>query len=38
VIGCFNSVVNSSNCIEDHHPSCKAYMENVLAKLDKDDD
>ncbi len=38
VVGCFNSRVNSSTCTEDHHPSCKAYMVSVLAKLDKDDD
>ncbi len=37
VIACFKSRVNGcddTGCIEDHHPSCLAYLENTRDKVD----
>lgn len=39
VVGCFKSRTESSTCIEDHHPSCQAYLKWVLKTLeDKDNE
>jgi hypothetical protein len=35
VVGCMNSRVQSSTCIEDHHPSCREYLQHVLDRLEE---
>ena len=30
VVACFKSRAESSTCIEDHHPSCLAFIESRL--------
>jgi hypothetical protein len=37
VATCFRSRTESSTCIEDHHPNCVEYVNNVLANVDKED-
>ena len=34
VVACFKSRVESSTCIEDHHPSCLAFIEARLKECD----
>jgi len=33
VAACFKSRVESSTCINDHHPSCAEYVGNVLEQV-----
>lgn len=33
VVACFNSVDDSSTCINDHHPSCLVFIEARLKEL-----
>ena len=36
VVACFKSRAESSTCIEDHHPSCLAFIESKLKGVNKD--
>jgi hypothetical protein len=35
VAACFNSRTESSTCINDHHPSCLEYVNNVLEQVEE---
>jgi hypothetical protein len=38
VAACFNSRTESSTCINDHHPSCLEYVNNVLEQVEEAED
>ena len=36
VVACFKSRTESSTCIEDHHPSCLAFIEARIKKYNRE--